>query len=291
MRLAGGSTYARSTTAGRPFSSRNETSASPTPSSVIASSVLELGVGAHRLRRRFHRLLVARRERAQRVLHAVAELAQHRVRHVERILRDEKHADALGADEPHDLLDLVEQRLRRVGEQQVRFVEEEHELRLVAVADFGQALVQLGQQPQQQRRVHLRRLHQPVGGEDVDHALAVDGLQEVVDVEHRLAEELVGALLLEREQAALDGADRRRRDVAVVGLEILRVVADVLQQRAQVLEVEQQQSAVVGDLERQGEHAFLGVVEIEDARRAAAVPCRRPSPAPDGPARRTDPRK
>ena len=29
---------------------------------------------------------------------------------------------------------------------------------------------------------------------------------------------LVAALLLEREQAALDGADRRGRDVAVVGL-------------------------------------------------------------------------
>ena len=81
--------------------------------------------------------------------------------------------------------------------------------------------------------------------------LPVAGLQQVVDVEHRLAEELVGALLLEREQAALDRADRRRRHVAVVGLELLRVVADVLQQRAQVLEVEQQQAVVVGDLEHE----------------------------------------
>ena len=147
----------------------------------------------------------------------------------------------------------------------MRLVEEEHELGLVAVADFGQALVQLGQQPQQQRRVHLRRLHQPVGGEDVDHALAVDGLQQVVDVQHRLAEELVGALLLEREQPALDGADRGRRHIAVVGLEFLRVVPDMLEQRAQVLEVEQQQAVVVGDLERQRQHAFLRFVEIEDA--------------------------
>ena len=82
------------------------------------------------------------------------------------------HADALGADEPHDLLDLVQQRLRRVGEQQVRLVEEEHELRLVRIADFGQSLVELGQQPEQQRRVELRRLHQLVGGEDVDDAAA-----------------------------------------------------------------------------------------------------------------------
>ena len=43
-------------------------------------------------------------------------------------------------------------------------------------------------------------------------------LHQVGDVEHRLAEELVAALLLEREQAALDRADRRGRDVAVLGL-------------------------------------------------------------------------
>ena len=41
----------------------------------------------------------------------------------------------------------------------------------------------------------------------------------------------------------------RRRDVAVLGRELRRVVADVLQHRAQVLQVEQQQAVVVGDLE------------------------------------------
>ena len=39
------------------------------------------------------------------------------------------------------------------------------------------------------------------------------------------------------------------RDVAVLGRELLGVVADVLQHRAQVLQVEQQQAVVVGDLE------------------------------------------
>jgi hypothetical protein len=74
------------------------------------------------------------------------------------------------------------------------------------------------------------------------------------------------ALLLEREQAALDRADRRRRHVAVVGLELLRVVPNMLEQGAQVLEVEQQEAVVVGDLEREREHAFLRLVEIQDAR-------------------------
>ena len=92
------------------------------------------------------------------------------------------------------------------------------------------------------------------------------GLEEVVDVEHRLADEFFGALLLEGEQSALDRADRSGGNVAVVRLELLRVVADVLQRRAQVLEVEQQQTIVVGDLEHERQHAFLRLVEVEDAR-------------------------
>ena len=73
------------------------------------------------------------------------------------------------------------------------------------------------------------------------------------------------ALLLEREQPALDRADAGGGNVAVVGLELLRVVADVLQHGAQVLEIEQQQPVVVGDLEHQREHAGLRFVQIQDA--------------------------
>ncbi len=124
------------------------------------------------------------------MLHPVAELAEHGIGDVERILRDEVHADALGADQPHHLLDLLEQRRRRIVEQQVRLVEEEHQLGLVEVADLGQLLEQLGQQPEQEGRVQPRRVHQLVGGQNVDHAPAVGvGLHQVVEVQHRLAEE------------------------------------------------------------------------------------------------------
>jgi hypothetical protein len=150
---AGGSTQARSVMPGVPLASSSDTSASPTPSSRIAFARCRASGWAHRLGHRLHRLLVARREGAQRVLHAVAELAQHLLGNVERVLGDEVDADALGADQPHHLLDLLEQRRRRVVEQQVRLVEEEHQLRLVAVADLGQVLEQLGQQPQQEARV------------------------------------------------------------------------------------------------------------------------------------------
>ena len=64
---------------------------------------VDLGIGAERLRRGLHRFLVFRRERPQGMLHAVAKLAQHIVRNVDRVLGDEVHADALGADQPHNL--------------------------------------------------------------------------------------------------------------------------------------------------------------------------------------------
>ena len=78
------------------------------------------------------------------MLHPVAELRQDFVRHVGRVLGDEKHPHALGADQPHHLLDLVHQRIRCVCKQQVRFVEEEHQFRLVEVACFGQVFEQFG---------------------------------------------------------------------------------------------------------------------------------------------------
>ncbi len=59
---------------------------------------------------------------------------------------------------------------------------------------------------------------------------------------------------------------RRRRDVAVFCLELLRVVGDVLERGSQVLEVEEQEAVVVGDLEDERKHAFLRVVELEDPR-------------------------
>ncbi len=146
------------------------------------------------------------------------------------------------------------------------FVEEEDQLGLVEVAGFGELFEEFGEHPEQEGGVERRRLHQFFGGEHVDDAATVlVDLHQVVDVEHRLAEELVAALLFERQQAALDGADRGRGDVAVFGGELLGVVADVLDHGAQVLEVEQQQALVVGDLEDELQHAALGIVQVEQA--------------------------
>jgi hypothetical protein len=71
--------------------------------------------------------------------------------------------------------------------------------------------------------------------------------------------------VLDLQQPALDGAHAGRADVAVLGGELLGVVAHVLQHGAQVFQVQQQQAVVVGDLEHQVQHAGLGLVQVEHA--------------------------
>ena len=165
----------RSTIEGAPLPSSVETSASPTPSSVIAFSVSKAGfwrnVCAATRTAFWSRGVKARSACCTRL----PSCASTRLGHVDRVLRDEINADALRADEPHDPLDRLDQRLRRIVEQKMRLVEEEHELRLVEIAHLGQFLEQLRHQPQQEGRVEARVVHQLVGGQDVDDAAAVRG--------------------------------------------------------------------------------------------------------------------
>ncbi len=72
--------------------------------------------------------------------------------------------------------------------------------------------------------------------------------------------------------AALDGGHRLRADQAVLRGDLLAIVGDEAEQGAQVVEVEQQQALVVGQLERDLEDAGLGVVELEHPRPAGVGP-------------------
>ncbi len=201
------------------------------------------------------------------MLHAIAELAEDVVRHVVGELRTEVHADALGADDAHDLFDALLQGGRRVIEEQVRFVEHEHQLGLVEVADFRQLLEQFRQQPQQERRIQARLQDQLLRRQDVDHAAAIGGgAHQVGKFQRGLAKEHLAAFLLQAQQRALDRADRLRADQAIRGGDVLAFLGDQAEQGAQVLEIEQQQATVVGELEDDVEDAALGVVEFQDAR-------------------------
>ncbi|MNS14534.1 hypothetical protein D3C72_461550 [compost metagenome] len=201
------------------------------------------------------------------MLDAVAQLPQHGVGDVQRILGHEINAHALGPHQPHHLLDLVQQRGRCVVEQQVRFIEKENQLGLVHVAHFGQLFIQVGQEPEQKNGVQPRRLHQFVGGQHVDHAAPLGiGAHQVGHVQHGFAKELFGALRFQRQQAALDGAHAGGGHIAVAGLELGRTVRHVLQHGAQVFQVKQQLAFIVGHLEYQGQDPFLRVVQFQDAR-------------------------
>ena len=110
------------------------------------------------------------------MLHAVSELSEYGFGDVGRGLRDEVDADALGTDEPDYLLDLVHKSLGSLVEEGVGLVEEEHELGQVHVSDFRQFGIDLRKQPEQEGGVELGVLHQLVGCQDAENALAVVGL-------------------------------------------------------------------------------------------------------------------
>ena len=99
----------------------------------------------------------------------------------------------------------------------MRLVEEEDQLRLVRVADLGQFLEQLRQQPEQERRVEPRVHHQLVGRQHVDDAAAVAVVRMMSAIfSAGSPKKFVAALLLQHQQRALDRADRGLGDIAVL---------------------------------------------------------------------------
>src|SRR5262249_38218991 len=101
---------------------------------------------------------------------------------------------------------------------------------------------------------------------DIHNALAVGvGLYQIVEIQRRLAEKLVAALLAERHQPALNRSNAGSGDVAVLRLQIFRMLADVMQHGLQVFQVEKQQPILVGHLEYQRQHSSLGVVQVQQS--------------------------
>ena len=86
--------------------------------------------------------------------------------------------------------------------------------------------------------------------------------------------------LFQRNQSTLNRTNAGGGNIAVFGLEILRVRAHILQHRLQIFQVEQQQSVVICDLENQRQYARLGVVQTQQAAEQS-----------DDPAFQTRPRK
>src|SRR5580698_606610 len=175
------------------------------------------------------------------MLYPIPHLSQDIVGDVDGILRDEINADSLRADQAHNLLDLVAYHRRQIGKQQVSFVKEKYQLGFFRIANLGQPLVEFRQQPKQQRRIHSRRLDQLIRSENVDYATAIAiGLQHILEVQGRLAEEFLPTFLSQCHQPALDRADAGGGDISILRLELLGMLAYVLQGRLEVFQVQQQ---------------------------------------------------
>ena len=219
---------------------------------------IESRVSTERLCSRFHGFEFIRGVCAKRMLNAVTELREDGRRQVGRTLRDEINAYAFGTDQFDHLLHFLYQHLWCIGKEKVCLVEEEHHLRLVHVACFGQLLEELGEQPEDKSRVEHGVLEELHAVQYIDKSFACRvALNPVVYVEVRFAEEELAALVFEFEQGTLDSTERLRGHGAVVGHELFRVLRAVLEHGTQVLHVNEQQSAVIGDAEDDIQHALL----------------------------------
>ena len=200
------------------------------------------------------------------MLNAQAQLRQHVVRQVGWRLSDEIHTHAFGTDQPYHLLQPFLQRLGSVAEQQMRLIEKQRQQRFVGIAALRQLLEQFGQQPQQERGVHLRRLvHQTTCIQQMNAPTAIGGrLQDVFELQRRLAEQGFGALLFQGCQAAqqrLTGTGGHQRRVFA---QQLRVVLEVVEQRFQILQIQQQQPFAIRDLECGIQRRLLTVGEFQE---------------------------
>src|SRR4030095_8590342 len=137
------------------------------------------------------------------MLHAVAQLSENYIGDIEWVLCNEVNADSFGSDQSDHLFNFFQQSFGRIIEKQVRFVEKEHQLWFLGIADLRQSLEDLGQHPEQKRGVELGRVNEFVGGKNVDNAASISiRLPHIIEIERRFTKEVISALLFERKQRA-----------------------------------------------------------------------------------------
>ena len=140
-------------------------------------------------------------------------------------------------------------------------VEEEYELRKIHISHLGKLAVDLGKQPKKESGIEFGILHQPVGRKDAQDTLSTIGLQKVIDVECRLAEELLGPLALEAQQGPLDGSYAAVGHIPVAGTVFGGVVRNITDHGTEVLEVDKKQPLVVCNAEDDIHHPALDLIK------------------------------
>jgi hypothetical protein len=126
---------------------------------------------------------------------------------------------------------------------------------------------QVGEQPEQERGEQRRAVLHRGELEAGDDAAAVGRRpQEVCGVELRLAEERLGAGVRERDQLTEDDAGGGLAQRPEARELVLALGGDEeLDHRAQVLEVDERQAGLVGEVEHQRQARGLRLVEVEHA--------------------------
>ena len=180
-------------------------------------------------------------------------------------LRHEHDAHALGTDEAHGLDDLTLELLGGVRKQQVRLVEEEHELGTLDVTDLGQGGEEVGEQEHNDRADQGRaRGNVPDAEQGDDAAARRIHAHEVSRVEAGSSEELAAALGLERGQGAQDDAGGGLGDATDRGQLVLALVrGQEGDDGAQIGQVHELEALAVRPRENQLERLLLRRVERE----------------------------
>ncbi len=131
---------------------------------------------------------------AQRVVNAGAQLREHRFGNILRRLSHEENAYTFRADEAHHAGNLVHEIPGSAREQQMRFVEEEHQAGQGSIAHFGK----IGKEPTEyphgesgEKFGHIAHVGKFEGGDNTAFAFVGD---ELAGAKGRALEEHVSAL-------------------------------------------------------------------------------------------------
>ena len=144
-------------------------------------------------------------------------------------------------------------------------VEEEHEFRQWQIAYFRQGGIELAQQPQQIGGIELGLHHQLISSQHIHHTLTAFNLHQVADVERGLSEELVCTLCFQLQQGALDSSHRSGRDITIFRGVVFGIFRDIVEHLTQILQIENQQSALVGNTEHDVQYTVLCLVQLQKA--------------------------
>src|SRR5690606_40385744 len=85
-------------------------------------------------------------------------------------------------------LNFILQGRASIIKQEMGFIKEKHQFRFFQIANFGKLFKQLGEHPEQEGGIQLRRVHQLVSRQQIDIATALTvRLQQVHQIQRRLA--------------------------------------------------------------------------------------------------------